>query len=110
MLAVAAIGAVISAVYAYCMGGTVSETLEVIPGMPESVTASVAAFHAGMGRLRRALSAPGGVLGLLGIRNPRRVIRCEDCAEGAYSVQAPHSPIGVEAAPASRELLIPTAR
>ena len=78
-----------------------SETLEVIPGMPESVTASVEAFHAGMG-VCAVLVALGGVLGLLGIRNPRREIRCEDCAEGADSVQAPHSPIGVEAAPASR--------
>ena len=101
LLCVAAIGAVVSAVYADRMGGTVSETLEVIPGMPESVTASVAAFHAGMG-VCAVLVALGGVLGLLGIRNPRREIRCEDCAEGAHSVQAPHSPFGVETAPASR--------
>ena len=83
------------------MGEDITETLEVIPGMPESVTASVAAFHAGMG-VCAVLVALGGVLGLLGIRNPSREIRCEDCAQGALSVQAPHSPIGVEAAPASR--------
>ena len=84
------------------MGGrAVGETLEVIPGVPESLTASVNAFHVGMG-VCAALVALGGVLGLVGIRNPRREIRCEDCAEGAHSVQAPHSPIGVEAAPASR--------
>ena len=88
----AAIGAVVSAVYADRMGGTVSETLEVIPGMPESVTASVAAFHAGMG-VCAVLVALGGVLGLLGIRNPRREIRCEDCAEGALFRPGPTLPV-----------------
>jgi MFS family permease len=101
LLCVAAIGAVVSAVYTDRMGGTAAETLEVIPGMPESVTASVDAFHAGMA-VCAVLVALGGVLGLLGIRNPRREIRCEDCAEGAHSVQAPHSPFGVESAPATR--------
>jgi predicted MFS family arabinose efflux permease len=102
LLCVAAIGAIVSAVYADGMEGRdASDTLAVIPGVPESVQASVDAFHAGMG-VCAALVALGGVLGLAGIRNPRREIRCEDCAEGAHSVQAPHSPIGVEAAPASR--------
>jgi predicted MFS family arabinose efflux permease len=101
LLCVAAIGAVVSAVYTDHMGGAAGETLEVIPGMPESLTASVDAFHAGMG-VCAVLVALGGILGLLGIRNPRREIRCEDCAEGAHSVQAPHSPFGVESAPATR--------
>jgi EmrB/QacA subfamily drug resistance transporter len=101
LLCVAAIGAVVSAVYTDRMGGTASETLEIVPGMPESITASVAAFHAGIG-VCAALVALGGVLGLLGIRNPRRAVRCEDCAEGAQSVQAPHSPFDVEPAPAQR--------
>ena len=29
------------------------------------------------------------VLGLVGIRNPRREVRCEDCAEGAHSLHSP---------------------
>jgi len=31
--------------------------------------------------------ALGGVLGLAGIRNPRRVVRCEDCAGGQLAGQ-----------------------
>jgi hypothetical protein len=47
------------------------------------------------------LVALGGVCGLVGIRNPRRTVRCEDCAQGAF-VQVPNSPIGREPAPATR--------
>jgi EmrB/QacA subfamily drug resistance transporter len=43
--------------------------------------ASVHAFHVGIG-LAAALVAVGGILGLLGIRNPRREVRCEDCSGG----------------------------
>ncbi|HWI73410.1 MAG TPA: DHA2 family efflux MFS transporter permease subunit [Baekduia sp.] len=49
--------------------------------------ASVDAFHLGMG-LSAALVAFGGFLGLVGIVNPRRVVRCEDCA-GGQLVAAP---------------------
>ena len=101
LLCVAALGAVVSAVYTNGMGGNAGETLEVIPGMPQSVTASVNAFHVGMG-ICAVLVGAGGVLGLVGIRNPRRVVRCEDCAEGAQSVQAPHSPMGREPQVATR--------
>lgn len=102
LLCVAAIGAVVSAVYVGGMAGQdPGETLQVIDGVPESVTASVDAFRAGIG-VCAALLALGGVLGLAGIRNPRREVRCEDCAEGAKSIEAPHSPIGREPAPASR--------
>jgi hypothetical protein len=84
------------------MGGLdASDTLAVIPGVPESVAASVHAFHVGIG-VCAVLVGLGGVLGLVGIRNPRREVRCEDCAEGAQSVQAPHSPIGREPAAATR--------
>ncbi|MDA0164770.1 MFS transporter [Solirubrobacter ginsenosidimutans] len=103
LLCVAAIGAVVSAVYASDMTGTdVTDTLAVIPGMPQSVDASVHAFHVGVG-VCAVLVALGGVLGLVGIRNPRREIRCEDCASGALSVQSPHptSPIDREPAAAT---------
>jgi EmrB/QacA subfamily drug resistance transporter len=98
LLCVAALGAVVSAVYIDDMGGAAGDTLEVIPGMPQSVTASVHAFHVGIG-VCAALVALGGVLGLAGIRNPRRDVRCEDCAQGAQDL---HSPIGREPAPATR--------
>jgi hypothetical protein len=49
--------------------------------------ASVDAFHLGMG-LSAALVALGGVLGLVGIVNPRRKVRSEDCA-GGQLVAAP---------------------
>jgi EmrB/QacA subfamily drug resistance transporter len=49
--------------------------------------ASVKAFHLGLG-LSAVLVALGGLLGLFGIVNPRREVRCEDCPGGAL-VAAP---------------------
>jgi EmrB/QacA subfamily drug resistance transporter len=49
-------------------------------------SASVHAFHVGMG-ISASLVAVGGVLGLAGIRNPRRAVRCEDCAGGQLAGQ-----------------------
>jgi EmrB/QacA subfamily drug resistance transporter len=49
-------------------------------------SASVEAFHVGIG-ISAVLVAIGGVLGLAGIRNPRRVIRCADCAGGQIAGQ-----------------------
>jgi hypothetical protein len=49
-------------------------------------SASVHAFHVGIG-IAAALVAAGGLLGLAGIRNPRRVVRCEDCAGGQFAGQ-----------------------
>jgi EmrB/QacA subfamily drug resistance transporter len=98
LLCIAAVGAIVARVYAHDMGGhDAAETLAVLPGVPQSVSASVHAFHVGVG-VCAALVALGGVLGLVGIRNPRREVRCEDCSSGA-SVQTPHSPIGREPAP-----------
>jgi MFS family permease len=48
--------------------------------------ASVHAFHLGMG-LSAVLVALGGLLGLVGIVNPRRTVRCEDCAGGQLAGQ-----------------------
>ena len=49
-------------------------------------SASVEAFHVAIG-ISAGLVALGGVLGLIGIRNPRRVVRCEDCAGGQLAGQ-----------------------
>jgi EmrB/QacA subfamily drug resistance transporter len=43
--------------------------------------AAVAAFHRGVG-IAAALVAVGGLLGVAGIRNPRRVVACEGCPGG----------------------------
>ena len=48
--------------------------------------ASVDAFHVAIG-ISAVLVALGGVLGLVGIRNPRRIVRCEDCAGGQIAGQ-----------------------
>lgn len=49
-------------------------------------SASVHAFHVGMG-ISATLVALGGLLGVAGIRNPRRIVRCEDCAGGQLAGQ-----------------------
>jgi EmrB/QacA subfamily drug resistance transporter len=49
-------------------------------------SASVHAFHVGIG-ISSMLVALGGLLGIVGIRNPRRAVRCEDCAGGQLAGQ-----------------------
>ncbi len=49
-------------------------------------SASVHAFHVGIG-ISATLVALGGLLGLTGIRNPRRAVRCVDCAGGQLAGQ-----------------------
>ena len=49
-------------------------------------SASVHAFHVGVG-ISAVLVALGGLLGLAGITNPRRVVRCEDCPGGQFAGQ-----------------------
>jgi len=49
-------------------------------------SASVEAFHVAIA-ISAVLVALGGLLGLAGIRNPRRVVRCEDCAGGQLAGQ-----------------------
>jgi Na+/melibiose symporter-like transporter len=46
--------------------------------------ASVSAFHAGAG-IAAVLVALGGVLGLVGIRNPQRDVRCAECPGGQFA-------------------------
>jgi len=49
-------------------------------------SAAVDAFHVGMG-ISASLVAFGGLLGLAGVRNPRRLVRCADCAGGPLAGQ-----------------------
>jgi EmrB/QacA subfamily drug resistance transporter len=49
-------------------------------------SASAHAFHVGVG-ISAVLVALGGVLGLAGIRNPRRSVRCQDCPGGQFAGQ-----------------------
>jgi EmrB/QacA subfamily drug resistance transporter len=111
LLAVAAIGAVVAAQFSSSLddqlaGRTLtpagaaaadrmrSQTLAradpAVPGGAEIATAVQAAsdhaFHVGVG-ISVTLVALGGVLGLAGIRNPRRVVRCEDCPGGQLAGQ-----------------------
>jgi EmrB/QacA subfamily drug resistance transporter len=49
-------------------------------------SASIHAFHVGVG-ISALLVALGGVLGLAGIRNPRRSVRCAECPGGQLAGQ-----------------------
>jgi EmrB/QacA subfamily drug resistance transporter len=110
LVAIAAVGAVISAQFSSTLSQRLdhvtlspvareavaqarSETLaRVDPGtVGERVSlavqsASVHAFHVGLG-ISATLLALGGVLGLAGIRNPRRKVHSEDCAGGQLAGQ-----------------------
>jgi hypothetical protein len=65
----------------------------------DAAGASRSAFRLGMG-IAAALVACGGVVGLLGIRNPRRRVRAEDCAGGQF-VSHPRDAAGCEEAQAA---------
>jgi EmrB/QacA subfamily drug resistance transporter len=110
LLAIAAVGAIVSVQFSSALDQSVhedrlspsaraavvqarSQTLASVdpartgPRVARAVqSASVHAFHVGIGTCA-ALVALGGVLGLAGIRNPRRVVRCEDCAGGQFAGQ-----------------------
>ena len=110
LLAIAAVGAVISAVFSSALderlaGVTLSpaqsaavaqarkQTLTRVPPSAAGLrvardvqSASVHAFRVAMG-ISASLVALGGLLGLAGIRNPRRVVLCEDCAGGQLAGQ-----------------------
>jgi EmrB/QacA subfamily drug resistance transporter len=64
---------------------------------------SIAAFHLGLG-IAAALVAAGGVLGLVGIANPRRYVCAAECAGGQLAgapreaARAPAAPVPVAAA------------
>ena len=83
LLAVAAIGAVVSAAFANELGGSMAADAELTLGAssPAIEAASVHAFHVGIA-IAAVLVGLGGLLGLVGIRNPRREVSCEECAGG----------------------------
>ena len=110
LLAIAAIGAVVSAQFSSALDARL-DTRALSPPAREAVaqarkqtlarvdparggsdvaravqSASVHAFHVGMG-ISATLVAFGGLLGIAGIRNPRRAVRCEDCAGGQLAGQ-----------------------
>ncbi|HWF72292.1 MAG TPA: MFS transporter [Solirubrobacteraceae bacterium] len=110
LLAIAAVGAIISAQFTSTLNQRLvgvrlspvaratltqarSQTLARVDpadvGRPVALavqSASVHAFHVGIG-ISAVLVAVGGVLGLAGIRNPRRYVSCEDCAGGQIAGQ-----------------------
>ena len=110
LLAIAAVGAIISAQFSSTLDHRLAgirlspaartavtraraQTLarvpasRVGPAVSRAVeAASVHAFHVGI-EISAALVALGGLLGLTGIRNPRRVVQCEQCAGGQLAGQ-----------------------
>jgi EmrB/QacA subfamily drug resistance transporter len=129
LLAVAALGAVVSAQFSHALDtrlgdrplsprarAAVAEArrqpLSTVapstagPAVAKDVEDSaVHAFRTGIG-IAAVLVGLGGVLGLVGIRNPRREVRCEDCAGGQFAGQpvdaAPHElPVVVIPRPAT---------
>jgi EmrB/QacA subfamily drug resistance transporter len=111
LLCVAALGAVVAAQFNTGLDARLhghetaavrrarAATLARVPGVPAVEQASVEAFRLGVG-VSAAMVALGGALGLAGIRNPRRDVKCADCAEGAQGVSAP--PLGRREATARR--------
>ncbi len=109
LVAIAAVGAVISAQFSSSLDHSLAgvslpppashavaqarqQTLARAPASagPEVVSAvesaSVHAFHVGIG-ISATLVALGGLLGLVGIRNPKREVSCADCAGGQLAGQ-----------------------
>ncbi|MDX6630428.1 MAG: hypothetical protein QOH00_2674 [Gaiellales bacterium] len=110
LLAVAALGAVVSAQFSSALddrlaGQTLSAPARAAVGQARKETlarvdpatagaevasavqsASAHAFRVGVG-ISTALVAVGGLLGLAGIRNPRRAVRCQDCPGGQFAGQ-----------------------
>ena len=110
LIAIAAIGAVVSSQFnstldqklagvpmspaartavAQARKSTLASVDPAVTGVPVAhavQSASVEAFRVAIG-ISAALVALGGVLGLVGIRNPRRVVHCEDCAGGQFAGQ-----------------------
>ena len=110
LLAIAAIGVVISAQFFSTLDRSLARTLSpaaraaVDPGTQRDARRASIPAHRRPGRRTgrsvglgprvprrhrhlRMLVALGGVLGLTGIRNPRRVVRCADCPGGQLAGQ-----------------------
>ncbi len=129
LVAIAAVGAVISAQFSSTLDHRLAgvrlspaasaavaqarqQTLARVPASRGGVVvsdavqaASVHAFRVGIG-ISATLVALGGLLGLAGIRNPRRAVRCEDCAGGQLAGQPLDA--GHERTPAVAPAPVPT--
>jgi EmrB/QacA subfamily drug resistance transporter len=94
LIAIAAVGAIVAAHFASAVdsrlgaggAGVRDHPLTVPAGAPAEVRAaareaSISSFHLGIG-IAGTMVALGGVLGLLGIRNPRREVAAEGCSGG----------------------------
>jgi EmrB/QacA subfamily drug resistance transporter len=99
LLAIAAIGAVVSARFKAVLGSDNVPPLS--GGSPDVVAASVSAFHAGM-VVAGSLVIVGGVMSLVGIVNPSREVEKPEYEElGAVRLAQP-CPEGRSSAPAVR--------
>ena len=122
LLAVAALGAVVAAQFSSALdqrlqgrqlsgpaqAAVASARRQTLARVPPAVAgpdvardverASVRAFRSGIG-IASLLVLLGGVLGLAGIRNPRRDVRCSECPGGALT-GAPHDAARERAPPA----------
>ena len=97
LLCIAAIGAVVAA--AYASRTDVGETLEVVAGVPETLSASIYAFHVGIVGVRRCWSPPAAcsASSASATRAARSAARTAPRAPTAV-----HSPVGGEAAVGAR--------
>jgi precorrin isomerase len=76
-----------AAMVAQARHATLARVDPTVTGAPVAAVvehASVQAFHLGIG-IAAGFVALGGTLGLAGIRNPRRVVRCAECPGGAFA-------------------------